>query len=986
MARTITSAKLFLLICVALTYGIEHAMAWKVDAHVWVAAEVYKDAVDGRITVGAGDKKFTVDLPRRYTAAIRAHPRLYLLGSLGPDAFPDVLGGQIVIHPSFPGGWGTSDWLRRLLSKPNLTSEELAFSLGYLSHAAADTFAHTFVNRYAGDLFQAFEHPTAATRHIYIEGLVSKYLPPISVPRLGPPRDAASLLRGGRRIVFPEALIRDQILLNGEAAKQFERGGALHLSAAYGLYRDLGNLTEQDGPLDQLQSKIKDFVAELYLGIPIDDRITQQLNKLENEITDKLNDAAADLKPILDDLNTDLAEIEGMPDKLAEESLKVAVDVAVEFAKLQRELDRWRSRANQLQNQIDDLTARGLDTVEKKVCSEWGVVLFGPAACLATKNIRVASVEITEFRNRLSAAATMISKSLAEVEAKREDLKDAISSGMAVLRERHELNRLARGAVIAMATDRPFGDGIRNHFLRWRDSIPIALVEFTRANAATIVNTVDPAIVDSFDPERPGLMDPLRDWLVCYGPVFLSVPATIGKQVCGGIEGVGTLKDKISEFEKKVGEVLPPLGDALRLKKEILTEIEKIKAKVLDEAMLQSLKAFDNVANAKTASFYEALATDITPSKVNQAMSTDDSGQRLPIIPDAAQRIIEELALNPNGRIDPDNFPAIYNSIVLTKLALLDANGLQRLARLAGVPDSSIYRNGLYGDGSLQAQNVLFGFLRSIDGNHQWQELAPPHPRDTEKGFDNSDFEQRRDDPENFGYGYRDAGCTRERGMRFWVDRVAREVVFKRIFRGRITSGIDEPQALGSGFSTALRAGYPDLYDQADGWLRDAIDWNQVQASLNLQLTGTGPAGHKIEVLVPGQNRVPIEIDAAGHLNVVMTVPGYLLPARIELVEIGGRSSLHYAFDIGCDGTPVQMGGEFTPMVIVDRGDNLWRISQRIVGDGRRYPELVQANAGEIADSDLIYPGQVLQSPWSMPFAIMVEAVKESAAANSMPH
>ncbi|UIK19384.1 zinc dependent phospholipase C family protein [Rhizobium leguminosarum] len=879
-------------------------MAWKVDAHVWVAAEVYKDAVDGRITVGTGDKKFTVDLPSRYTAAIRAHPRLYLLGSLGPDAFPDVLGGQTVIHPSFPGGWGTSDWLRRLMSKPNATSEELAFSLGYLSHAAADTFAHTFVNRYAGDLFQVFEHPTAATRHIYIEGLVSKYLPPVSIPRLGPPRDAASLLRSGGKIVFPEALIRDQILLNGEAAKQFERGGALHLSAAYGLYRDLGNLTEEDGPLDQLQSKIKDFVAELYLGIPIDDRITQELNKLENEITDKLNNAAADLKPLLDDLNSDLAEIEGMPDKLAEESLKAAVDVAVEFAKLQRELDRWRSKANELQNAIDDLTARGLDTVEKKVCSVWGAVIVGPAVCLLTKTIRVANGEITDLRNRLSAAATQISKFLAEIEAKREDLKDAISSGMAVLRERHELNRLARGAVIAMATDRPFGDGIRNHFLRWRDSVPIALVEFTRANAATIVNTVDPAIVDSFDPERPGLMDPLRDWLVCYGPVFLSVPATIGNQVCGGIEGVGTLKDKVNEFEKKVGEVIPPLGDALRLKTEILADIEEIKAKVLDEAMLQSLKAFDNVTNAKTASFYESLATDITPSKVNQAMSSDGSGQRLPIIADAAQRIIEELALKPNGRFDPDNFPAIYNSIALSKLALLDATGLQRLARLAGVPNSSIYRNGLYGDGSPHAQNVLFGFLRSIDGNHQWHELAPPHPRDTDMGYDNSDFEQRRDDPDSFGYGYRDAGCTKERGMRFWVDRAAREAVFKRIFRGRITSGIDEPQGLGSGFSDALPTGYPNLYDQADGWLRDAIDWNQVDASVVLELTGTGLAGQKIEVLVPGRNPLATQFDAGGHLRVIIRAPGYLLPARIELVEIGGRSSLHYAFDIGCDGIP----------------------------------------------------------------------------------
>jgi hypothetical protein len=977
--RLVVTAKWLLAGVLACVCGSYEARAWKVDAHAWIAAEVLKDAVDGVISVGTGGTKLLINLPPRHAAAIRSHPRLYLLGSLGPDAFPDVLGGQIVIHPSYPGGWGTADWLRRLVETPGMNSEELAFTLGFLSHAAADTFAHTFVNRYAGDIFHAFEHPAAATRHIYIEGLVSNYLPPISLPGLRVPRDAASLLRSDGKIKFPERLIRDRILLDGEAAAQFGRGGAVHLSLAYGLYRDLGNLIEQGGPLDQLQAKIKDFVAELYLGAPIDDRVSQELNKLENKLTDRLNDAAAELKPILDELNSNLTKVEGMPDKLTEESLKVAVDVAAEFAKVQEKLSEARDQVRKYEDEINDLIARGEHEVDKLICGRRLRKL-----CLWRKWVREISGAMRDARSRLDNAVNEVSKISNNVASKREDLKEAISSGMALLRQRHELNRLARGAVIAMATDKPFGDGIRNHFQRWHASIPVALVEFTRAHAGTIVNSVDPAIVKSFDPERKRLMDPLRNWVICYGPVFLSVPATVGNQVCAAIEGVGTIKDKINEFEEKIGKVLPPVGKALRLKKEILTEIEKIKKKVLNESILQGLKGFDSIADTRTAGFYDALATEVTPDKVNKAMA-EDGGQRLPTIPRAAERIIAELALNANGHIDPDNSPAIHNSIVLAKLALLDAAGLQQLARLAGVTESSLYRNGLYGDGSPLARNVLFGFLRSIDGNHQWQELAPPHPRDTNTGYDRADFEQRRDDPENFGYGYRDTGCTRIRGMRLWVDPRARELVFKRIFRGRITSGIDQPEALGSGFPAALPAGYPDLYDETDGWWRDAIHMSRDRATVAVRLVGTGPAGLKAELLVPGQDRLSIQGDAAGRFDVSMTIPKDTLPARVELVEIGGRDALRFAFNIGCDGGAVQMDVAYVPTVIVARGDNLWRISQRIVGDGRRYPELVAANDEAIANPNLIYPGQVLQSPWSMPYAISLSAVPQLSSELPFP-
>ena len=48
---------------------------------------------------------------------------------------------------------------------------------------------------------------------------------------------------------------------------------------------------------------------------------------------------------------------------------------------------------------------------------------------------------------------------------------------------------------------------------------------------------------------------------------------------------------------------------------------------------------------------------------------------------------------------------------------------------------------------------------------------------------------------------------------------------------------------------------------------------------------------------------------------------------------------------------------------IVSRGDNLWRISQRVYGKGVRYTVIYGANQEQIRNPDLIYPGQVFVLP-----------------------
>jgi nucleoid-associated protein YgaU len=47
----------------------------------------------------------------------------------------------------------------------------------------------------------------------------------------------------------------------------------------------------------------------------------------------------------------------------------------------------------------------------------------------------------------------------------------------------------------------------------------------------------------------------------------------------------------------------------------------------------------------------------------------------------------------------------------------------------------------------------------------------------------------------------------------------------------------------------------------------------------------------------------------------------------------------------------------------VVKGDSLWKISEKTLGSGARYPEIFEANKPMLSDPDKIYPGQVLRIP-----------------------
>ncbi len=187
-SRRLFDRSLFVLVLFALPVP---ALAWKPYTHNTSAFEAYSDATDGTITINGRDYPV---LATDLVTALQLYPQFYNAGVIGPDGFPDLTYGQSVIHPgsSMPGAGHTGAWLRLLLAAAQQARsgndpqklQILAFTYGFLTHAAGDLWGHTFINDFArgvfpgvGEILTDTDDAGIALRHIVAEGYVGDATP-----------------------------------------------------------------------------------------------------------------------------------------------------------------------------------------------------------------------------------------------------------------------------------------------------------------------------------------------------------------------------------------------------------------------------------------------------------------------------------------------------------------------------------------------------------------------------------------------------------------------------------------------------------------------------------------------------------------------------------------------------------------------------------------------------------------------------------------
>lgn len=229
-------------------------LAFDTRSHVWIAQEVINDLEDGKLTI-APYGEFDVDA--NITAAILNNKRVYRMGNIGPDGFPDVIGGQVTVHPGLEDGfiddetvvmthgWKSDEWFKWVLSKA-ATPQEKAFAYGFLGHGASDTFAHTYVNMYAGDIFDMNDGETdVEKRHIFLEKYISDRLPDLVDATGNGLGEAYTLVAIDDEL--PISYIKKTLLMNDDVAEQYALSStANYLAKMYAFRQKIAALDDDN--------------------------------------------------------------------------------------------------------------------------------------------------------------------------------------------------------------------------------------------------------------------------------------------------------------------------------------------------------------------------------------------------------------------------------------------------------------------------------------------------------------------------------------------------------------------------------------------------------------------------------------------------------------------------------------------------------------------------------------------------------------------
>lgn len=170
------------------------ALAHKPSTHIYLSEEAIRDMLDdGKVTIYRVDYETgeilgelgRFDVDPKVLAAVRTAPQQFRAGVIGPDGYPDIITGQQIIHPdeavtSDGSADGSNAWLTHIWKTGFLENGDArvnAFAVGYLTHAAGDVFAHTYVNHFTGGEFALTPVPTNGIKHIVLEGYIGRRTP-----------------------------------------------------------------------------------------------------------------------------------------------------------------------------------------------------------------------------------------------------------------------------------------------------------------------------------------------------------------------------------------------------------------------------------------------------------------------------------------------------------------------------------------------------------------------------------------------------------------------------------------------------------------------------------------------------------------------------------------------------------------------------------------------------------------------------------------
>jgi nucleoid-associated protein YgaU len=144
----------------------------------------------------------------------------------------------------------------------------------------------------------------------------------------------------------------------------------------------------------------------------------------------------------------------------------------------------------------------------------------------------------------------------------------------------------------------------------------------------------------------------------------------------------------------------------------------------------------------------------------------------------------------------------------------------------------------------------------------------------------------------------------------------------------------------------------------------DVVDYADTGA---VQFAGRANPGEAVRLYLDNRHIGDAAADAQGRWNLRPDEP--IAPGTFDLradqVDRSGRVTARVQLPFQRAAAPPQALGERT--IVVQPGHNLWQIARQTYGRGVHFTHIHAANAAQIRDPNLIFPGQVFALPAEVP-------------------
>ena len=169
---------------------------------------------------------------------------------------------------------------------------------------------------------------------------------------------------------------------------------------------------------------------------------------------------------------------------------------------------------------------------------------------------------------------------------------------------------------------------------------------------------------------------------------------------------------------------------------------------------------------------------------------------------------------------------------------------------------------------------------------------------------------------------------------------------------------------LGGGVSEVLQGPAPAM-------VSGELSLGQVDYSSGgaLALSGSAAPGTTVQLYLNNEPVAEVPVDESGTWRAVPEaahVDGLgEAVATLRVDELNAEGDVTGRVEVPFQHTDLATldAAEGGTMVVVQPGNNLWRVARAVYGQGIDYTIIYQANNDQIRDPDLIYPGQVFRIP-----------------------